>query len=234
MTDAEKILKSMAMAGVEWEIGDSGPGVRNPESGIRIPNPEFRAPKPAAPVSADGIMEIAARRAAGPDIITAIKGFAEHPLFAGAKNTVVPFAVRAGARLLVVTDMPSLVDDVCGNILSGAEGDLFDKMIGAIGLVRGDIAITPLVFWRPAGGRTPTADELRFCRPFVDRVIAETAAERILTLGALAAKEIAGAALPRDHGKLFGNVIPIYKPDFIMRNPGVKQDVWKALKLIAN
>lgn len=227
MTNAKNILKSLAMAGVEWELES-----RDTKHEIRNTVAEFRAPKPAAPMSAVGIMEIALRLAASPDLVGGIRAFAGHPLYAGAKNTVVPAGIRPSVRLLVVTDIPSLSDDSTGIILSGPEGELFDKMIAAIGLSRADVAVTPLVFWRPAGGRTPTADELKFCRPFVDRIIKETLPKKILLLGSLAAKEIAGANLPRDHGKQIENMIPIYKPEFIIQNPAVKKEVWTALKLV--
>ncbi|MDR1072047.1 MAG: uracil-DNA glycosylase, partial [Rickettsiales bacterium] len=257
MRDSENILKSLALAGVEWELDEPGSKSAPPESAVRAGKstnaraaaaaeaPRFSAPIAAKPLSNAAVLEIARRLAAADDIFGAIESFREHPLFSGAKNTVPP-QIPNGAPggqcevpLLVVADIPSLADDACGRILSGAEGELFDKMISAVGFSRGDIAITPLVFWRPAGGRAPGADELAFCRPFVGRIVAMTRPKKILTLGALAAMEIAGASLPRDHGKVKGSivdspksmdVIPIYKPDFILANPAVKKDVWEALK----
>lgn len=244
MTDWEKILKSLALAGVEWELGaiDNSQLTINSQNSVADSNADtqppaansFIAPKASAPMSNANILEIAKRRASEPDVIAAIKSFSEHPLFSGAKNTVVPNMPVGDCKLLVVTDIPSLTDDQTGAILSGPEGDLFDKMMSAIGLSRTGIAIMPLIFWRPAGGRTPTAEELAFCRPFVDRIIADLHPEKILTLGATAAREIANATLPRDHGKIFGNTIPIYKPDFILQNPNVKTQVWSALQTIMN
>ncbi|MDR3208394.1 MAG: uracil-DNA glycosylase [Rickettsiales bacterium] len=243
MWNAENILKSLALAGVEWELREPGAiGAKSESAGnaaaapIANParqTPHFSAPKAARPLPSADILETARKLAASDDIISAIKSFKEHPLFSGAKNTVVPhLPPPARPPLLVITDIPSLADDASGNVLSGAEGELFDKMLGAIGLSRERVAITPLVFWRPAGGRTPLADEISFCKPFVDKIVARAQPEKILTLGALAAREIAGASLPREHGKVFGNVIPIYKPDFILANPAVKKDVWEALKQV--
>jgi DNA polymerase len=230
MRDTEKILKSLALAGVEWELepraGPHGAARNDPGTAAA---PGFSAPKALAPVSAADILKIAKRRAEHADIVEAIKGFAEHPLHKSARNTVCP-AIAGDCRLMVITDAPSLADDRSGTILSGDEGELLDKMLAAIGLSRESVSITPLVFWRPAGGRAPTADEIAWCRPFVEKITA--ACGKILTLGALAAKEIAGASLPREHGKVFGNVVPIYKPDFIIQNPAVKKDVWNALQVL--
>jgi DNA polymerase len=250
MLEQEKILKSLAMAGVEWELESSELRVKSSElsehvckqahnSELLTLNSElsvFSAPKAAAPIANADIMAAAHRLAAADDICAGIAGFTQHPLYTGAKNTVPPQLRPAPCKLLVITDIPSMSDDACGRILTGAGGELFDKMMSAIGLSRDDISITPLVFWRPAGGRSPTADELSFCRPFIDRIIADARPEKILTLGAAAAREIAGAVLPRDHGKQFAvmnsQCAVIYKPDFILQNPAVKRDVWEALKLI--
>jgi DNA polymerase len=273
MTGAEKILKSMAMAGVEWELkneqlamgngqcadepspaeprgGDArdwqspeSSGGPPPKNAARFSPPpqggNFTAPQSRAPISNSDITDIAKKLAAEPDIIGAIKKFTQHPLYSAARNIVPPAFQAPGPALLAITDIPSHGDDAEGRILTGAEGELFDKMMAAIGLARTQIAVSPLVFWRPAGGRTPTADEVSFCRPFLNRIIADLRPGKILTLGALAAREIAGAALPRDHGKICdaeiagiwrGSVIPIYKPEFILQNPSVKKDVWEAIK----
>jgi DNA polymerase len=248
MNSTQNSLKSLALAGVEWELNEVGCKKKDPaipyapraphdehRTAAPIDNPEparnFSTPKASAPIAGADILEAAKKLAAEDDIFAAIKRFTIHPLFAGAKNTVPP-VLPVNPPLLVVTDIPSLADDASGQILSGPEGELFDKMMLAIGLARDKIALTPLVFWRPAGGRAPTADEIAFTKPFIDKIIALAKPKKILTLGACAAREIAGAVLPRDHGKIFGNVIPIYKPDFILQNPSVKKDVWEALKVV--
>ncbi|MDR2268632.1 MAG: uracil-DNA glycosylase [Rickettsiales bacterium] len=237
---AENILKSLSLAGVEWEL--VSPNSKQQSKTDEQKKNAFVVPRAcAAPTSNQSILETAKKLSDQDDIIAAIKSFVEHPLYNVAKNTVPPNLVSDNATgLLVVTDIPSLSDDQTGRILSGIEGELFDKMMTAIGFNREEITISPLVFWRPAGGRTPTADELMFCRPFIEKIIVRTRAEKILTLGAIAAREIAGAVLPRDHGKTRVResdkitCIPIYKPDFIIANPSVRKDVWEALKQVRN
>ena len=263
MLYGEKILRSLMLAGVEWEL-------KTIEVKVQNNSESFAFPKSVRPLSNSDILEIATRKAEDSDIITAIKSFSEHPLYKGAKNTVFPEI--SGEKILVITDIPSSSDDKSGTILSGDEGELFDKMMSAIGLSRREISITPLVFWRPAGGRTPTADEVSFCKPFIQKIIKQTKAHKILTLGQTAAEAICGAKLRRDHGKEIMitdsyheaeesseketaekklelntqakelsvkelrakelKVIPIYKPDFIIKNPNVKKAVWEALKQI--
>ena len=239
MSDAKSVLKSLSLAGVEWELVEShGARADTATAPARPAMAGFVAPKATAPVASGDIMETAIRLADLPDIALGIGKFETHPLFSTAKNTVVPkMPVTDSVSILVVTDIPSLADDGNGNILSGADGELFDKMLKAINLTRDQIAITPLVFWRPPGGRAPTTDELAFCKPFVDKIIKTLKPKKILTLGALAAKTISGATLPKDHGKEISahdtTCIAIYKPDFILQNPNVKPAIWNALKLIS-
>jgi len=229
------VLKSLTLAGVEWELSEKSP-VKNIElrrtktKGLAKEAHIPRSTRP--PMSHQEILAEGQRLATEDNIPTAIQNFLSHPLYHSAKNTVLPH--MGGNKLCVITDMPSLSDDASGEILSGGDGELFDKMLAAIGLSRADITIMPLVFWRTAGGRTPTDEELTAARPFVDKIIEQVNASKILTLGKLAAEKIAGAKLPGDHGKVFGNVIVTYKPDFIAQNPSVKAAVFEALKLITN
>ena len=226
-------IKSLIMAGVEWELITET--VKT--SQLRLEANTSQSAKNASvithtPMSYQKILAEGTRLAAQDDINNAICQFHAHPLYNSAKNTVLPW--RAGKRLCVVTDMPSLSDDATGEILSGVDGKLFDKMMTAIGIARSEVTIIPLVFWRSAGGRSPTDEELAATRPIVDRLIGECGAPKILTLGKLAAEQIAGAKLPGDHGKVFGNVIVTYKPDFIAQNPGIKAAVFEALKKVTN
>jgi DNA polymerase len=89
----------------------------------------------------------------------------------------------------------------------------------------------PLVFWRTPGGRTPAREELDLARPFVDRAIELLGPSAILTLGTLAAGEIANAKLPKQHGELFEDkIMPIYHPNFLLLKPDSKREVWEALQ----
>ena len=197
----------------------------------------------------------------------------DHPLAAFA-NAVMPhigkrespFAKAMGdkkekGKLIIITDMPSGDDDAAGKIMCGAAGELLDRMLSSIGISRESVCIVPLVFWRTPGGRTPTREEMDLCRPFIAQAIliaCESAECRvqssdnnhkvvILTLGTLAAAEIAGAKLPVDHGKiselctlnsalstksLCDFVVPIWHPNYLMLKPDAKKDVWAALQKV--
>jgi DNA polymerase len=171
----------------------------------------------------------------------AVCGFDSHPLRAFAKRAVPPAGAGA-ARLMVVADFPSADDEESGIILSGAPGALFDKMLGSIGLSRENAVISPLLFWRAPGGRGPTEEELSIARPFVMRAAEIARPAAILTLGAAAAMEIAGAKLPNRHGEVIETefagapvrVVPIWHPNYLMLKPDAKRDVWSALQKLQN
>lgn len=159
-----------------------------------------------------------------------------HPLKQFVKNTALPhFAETNTNGLLIITDAPGADDDNNGKILTGAPGELMDKMLNAIGLARSNVSIVPLVFWRTPGGRTPAREELDLAKPFVDRAIELLKPKAILTLGILTAAEIANAKLPKEHGNQFATpsdipVFPIYHPNYLILKPDSKKDVWEALQ----
>ncbi len=233
-------LRDLYMAGVRWELGQ-GSKVMNKElkpdtENHHLSHLTHNSVPPIAPV----ITIDTAKIDSIDSLIDSIKNF-NHPLRGFAKNTIAPQVRNQKSEirnLLIITDMPSADDDESGQILAGAAGELMDKMLGAIGLNRGDVSITPLVFWRTAGGTTPTADDLGLCRPFIDRLIELSEPVAILTLGTVAATEIAGARLPTDHGKSLefksdGSdipVIPIYHPNYLLLKPDSKRPVWDALQ----
>jgi DNA polymerase len=188
---------------------------------------------PIAPVSAPDVAGVNDTQS----LVRAISDF-NHPLKQFAKNTVLPRLTTDDRRLLIITDSPSADDDESGQVLSGAAGALMDKMLAAIGLSRADVSILPMVFWRTAGGTSPSKNDLDLARPFVNRAIELLRPAAILTLGTLAASEIANAKLPADHGKqlsvtsdqLSVPVIPIFHPNYILLKPDTKKVVWEALQ----
>ena len=158
--------------------------------------------------------------------------FLTHQLYL---RIVLPHVATAPNGLVVITDIPSSDDDASGNILTGAPGELFDKMLGAIGMSRENVSVMPLVFWRTPGGRTPTRIELDLARPFINRALELLEPRAILTLGTLAAAEIAGIDLIKNHGAETTiendvHVFPIYHPNYLILKPGAKAAVWGVLQ----
>lgn len=247
-------LRDLELAGVRWELADSPISVTVAEKKEEIIMPKrptaatvmaeigriaTSVVPPVAPsqtMSLDTVRAMASRPMDMATLNRMINEF-NHPLRITATNTVLPHVGQGG--LLIINDVPSSDDDASGAVLSGAAGDLMDKMLAAIGLSRATASIIPMVFWRTPGGRTPSREELDLSRPFIDRAIELLQPRVILTLGTLPATEIAGVNLAKSHGMpvVMENgttLMPIYHPNFLMLKPAAKRDVWEALQKVQN
>lgn len=238
-------LRDLELAGVEWELTDgpcataSNPPRETPTAAGATGTPRATPTvvPAAAPIGPDAAVTAANAATDIAEVIRALNEF-PHPLRMVATNTVLPHIGTPG-HLMIITDTPGADDDTTGRILSGPAGDMMDKMMAAIGLTRDAVSIVSLVAWRTPGGRTPTRAELDLMRPFVDRLVELTRPRVILTLGTLAAAEMAGRALPREHGNPATRddgiiVMPIYHPNFLVLKPDAKRDVWNALQSVQN
>ena len=254
-------LKDLVLSGVKWEITDmpialvpiaknvfSGADSIKPVAAAEIKNSEnihgrthTSIVPPIAPQQVISVDTAAAMAARPVDINALCRMISEfnHPLRAGGANVVLPHIASKPNGLVIITDVPGGEDDATGQILSGAAGDLLDKMLSAIETNRDEVSIVPLVFWRTPGGRTPSHDELDLARPFVNRILEFLKPRFILTLGTLSASEIANVVLPRGHGMTVmlasgATVMPIYHPNYLILKPAAKRDAWNALQIVQN
>ena len=245
-------IKDLDLAGVRWEIADVPLALRakwNQESkntsepAVNTDNDTTRVMvvppiAPVATVSVDTAVSMAARPTDIDNLIRLINEF-NHPLRAAVTTTVLPSIAKNPNGLVVVTDVPGSEDDASGCVLSGGAGELFDKMLAAIGMGRDTVSIIPIIFWRTPGGRTPSESELSLTRPFVNRLLEFLHPKMILTLGALPAQEIANVQLSHAHGKVNDTadgikVMSIYHPNYLLLKPSAKRDVWTALQELQN
>ena len=238
-----ELLQDLIMAGVKWELSDETVGFVV-QSATPV-TPRVRTVSnvvpPISPVSTVSI-ETAKSMAERPTTTAVLNRMIyefNHPLRAGVSNVVVPHVAPNPNGILVITDIPSSEDDATGRILSGPAGELFDKMIGAIGMSRESVSVSPILFWRTPGGRTPTRNELDLARPFLNRLVELVEPRIIITLGTLAAAEIAGVDLMRCHGAETTlpngiRVFSIYHPNYLILKTAAKQDVWTVLQGLKN
>ncbi len=241
-------VKDLELAGVAWEIADIPMAQRDRWATTKnescAPNEKFSrggVVPPIAPtgnVSVDTAESVAARPNDIDNLIRLIGEF-NHPLRAGTTNVVLPHIAQNPNGLVIITDVPGSDDDASGRILSGAVGELLDKMLAAIGMSRDNVSIIPVVFWRTPGGRTPTPEELALARPFVNRMLEFLTPKMILTFGATPATEIAHVELSHAHGRVSNTdtgtpVMSIYHPNYLLLKPSAKRDVWTALQELQN
>ncbi|EJT06879.1 uracil-DNA glycosylase [Rhizobium sp. CCGE 510] len=121
------------------------------------------------------------------ELKTAIEAFNGCNLKHSARSTI--FASGdAESGIMVIGSAPGAEDDREGVPFSGKSGQLFDKMLTAIGLTRSSVLLTQVIPWRPPGNRAPSAAEMDICRPFIERQIALAEPKVILLLGNFSAR----------------------------------------------
>jgi DNA polymerase len=120
------------------------------------------------------------------------------PLWANATQTV--FGEGAPhARLMLVGETPGHEEDLLGHPFVGAAGRLLDDALAQAGIDRRAAYVTNAVKhfkWEPRGKRrlhkTPGANEVRACKPWLDAEIEVVAPEVLVCLGATAARALLG------------------------------------------
>ena len=119
----------------------------------------------------------------------------------------------------------------------GEAGELLSKMISAMGLTRDGVYLAHVVKCRPPENRSPKADELGACAPFLSDQIASISPKVIVAMGDVAAQYVLGS--PYDITRLRGHaypcdtgvIIPTFHPAYLLRNSAAKRDAWSDLKL---
>jgi uracil-DNA glycosylase family 4 len=142
------------------------------------------------------------------------------------------------AQLVFVGEGPGYEEDVQGLPFVGQAGRLLTKMIHAIGLTRKDVYICNVVKCRPPQNRTPLADEVAACSPFLFKQLEIIHPKVICTLGACAVETLLKTKQPmnRLRGKIFNwqgiPVIPTFHPAYLLRNPIEKRKAWEDFLMI--
>lgn len=140
------------------------------------------------------------------------------------------------ADWLFIGEGPGAEEDARGEPFVGQAGKLLDNMLASISLKRGEnVYIANAVKCRPEGNRTPHADEMASCRPFLMRQIELIQPKLIVLLGRAAVhsvlKEDKSLASMRKKTFRLGNipVLVSYHPAYLLRNLPDKAKAWEDL-----
>jgi DNA polymerase len=158
----------------------------------------------------------------------------------------VPGTGAKQARWLVAAGATTAADEKARVPLAGDPGKLLDNMLVAVGMGRErDVYVTNLIKCRPTTGsggeRAPTPQEAAACRPYLEREVALTGAETVLTLGQIAANTLLGRPLPEplasarggdhtlDTGGRTVNLVATLHPGELLRRGADKALAWADL-----
>ena len=151
---------------------------------------------------------------------------------------VVPGEGNPTAEIMFIGEGPGADEDRLGRPFVGRAGELLTRMIHAIGLERTEVYICNAVKCRPPGNRTPTAEEIAACRPFLRAQVALVRPRIIVLLGATAGRDVLGDQfrVTRDRGKWVERkgvwIMPTYHPSALLRDESLKRPAWEDFKAV--
>ncbi len=154
------------------------------------------------------------------------------------RNKIVFGSGNEKATLMFVGEGPGADEDLQGLPFVGKAGELLTKMISAMGLSREEVYIANIVKCRPPNNRTPEADEIATCQPFLMRQIEAIAPKIICALGTFAAQTLLASKMRISdlRGQFYNlngiKVLPTFHPAYLLRNPAEKKKAWEDLQKI--
>lgn len=171
------------------------------------------------------------------ELSLALKDCRRCPLHQGRRQVVFGDG-PADARLMLIGEAPGVQEDQQGLPFVGPAGQLLERMLGVVGLKRGQVYITNIVKCRPPGNRDPKTDETSACRPFLDRQRQLLSPAVVLALGRPATQNLLDSTAPlgqlrgRFHSFQGAVLLVTYHPAFLLRTPSMKAEAWRDLKLL--
>ena len=150
------------------------------------------------------------------------------------RTKVVPGDGPENAQIMFIGEAPGFHEDQQGRPFVGASGRFLEELLESIGLTREDVFIANVIKCRPPGNRDPLPEEVKACRPFLDRQIELLQPTLVVTLGRFSmARAFPKARISHIHGqpRKVGGIIyyPMYHPAAALHRPSprsvVKEDM---------
>lgn len=89
-------------------------------------------------------------------------------------------------KWMIVGEAPGATEDLKGEPFVGASGKLLSACLKEAGLKEEEAYVCNILKFRPPNNRRPTAEEMEFCRPFLEEQISILQPKYILSLGTTA------------------------------------------------
>ncbi len=151
------------------------------------------------------------------------------------------------ADIFFCGEAPGAEEETQGEAFVGKAGQLLTKIIKAMGLERKDVYISNIMSWRPemptlTGNRSPEADEIAYCLPYLKAQIEIVKPKVIVALGNTAISGLLGADPKRKLGAIRGkwleymqcHLMPTYHPSYLIQyaTPATKRLVWEDMMMV--
>ncbi|MCF6208694.1 MAG: uracil-DNA glycosylase [Ghiorsea sp.] len=154
---------------------------------------------------------------------------------AKSRNKIVFGSGHQQAGLVFIGDAPSREDDLAGEPIIGAAGQLFSRLLKSIGLDRDDVYVMNGVKCRPQHGRAPKPEEFAACEQWLVHQLDMLQPKLICMLGRVVAhtllkNEASLADLRAGQFNLRGiPVLVIDHPSYLLRSQQHKRRAWADL-----
>jgi len=161
-------------------------------------------------------------------------------------RTVFGEGVESSPRWMFIGEAPGEFDDSAGRPFQGRAGELLAAMLASVGIAQGDAAyFTNVLKCRPMGNRSPQAQEVAACLPWLRRQISLLRPASLVALGRVSAAALLGlneeleALRGRVHAYIDedGRSIPLvvtHHPASLLLHGQQKADAWRDLNLLRN
>ncbi|MCK9458607.1 MAG: uracil-DNA glycosylase [Proteobacteria bacterium] len=154
------------------------------------------------------------------------------------RTNTVPGCGDPDAKIVCLGEAPGKDEDQQGIPFVGKAGKLLNNMLSACGIIRESVFVLNILKCRPPANRTPTPEESKNCKNFLDLQLKVIAPQYILCLGACAAQNLLGEDTPisQMRGKWYNyngiKVLCTFHPAYLLRQPDRKKDAWADLQML--
>ena len=142
------------------------------------------------------------------------------------------------ADIMVIGEAPNEDEDKKGEPIVGEGGQLFTKILEAIGFKRSDVYITNILKSKPPKNRGPLPNEITVHLPILYKQIALIQPKLILCVGKGSGASLLGLdSTLNDMRGIFHDyhglpVLVTYHPDNLVEDPNWKRPTWEDVKLL--
>jgi len=153
------------------------------------------------------------------------------------RTKAVPGEGGIDSLLAFVGEAPGYNEDKQGVPFCGRAGELLDRLLKMISIRRDQVWIGNVLKCRPPENRSPLVDEIRACRPYLEKQLDLIKPRLIITLGRFATDHFIPEAkisqvrgVPVRVGPYF--IYPVYHPAAALRSEEVLREVEKDFRKI--
>jgi DNA polymerase len=155
------------------------------------------------------------------------------------RNHVVFGEGNQQAEIMFIGDAPLEIEDNEGKVFLGRGGEMLTAMIEKVlGIPRSEVYLTNLLKCHPLASKEVHESEFHTCKAYLFQEIELIQPKVIVTLGEKAyhyltndtteLKEIRGTVMQKEKH----TILPTYHPNFLLKNPSLKKEVFLDLQKV--